>query len=571
MSPDPLSGLDSSQEQAVRLEGHALIIAGPGSGKTRTLAARAVWLLASGAGDLAAVAFTRDSAREIRSRIRSGIGGREGNKRVMAGTFHSLASKQLKNHGVRVRLLDEAGRAHYVLRAREICGDDLPIDEALRLIDGFKATTAPPPADGVGTALFAAYQRLLARDGILDFSDLVLKAVSGMGDGTIQPLPVRWLMVDEAQDLDDAQYAWLRAHVRAGVFITLVGDDDQSIYGWRHALGFHGLERFANELRAARAVLTRNYRCAPEVAEPALRLIRHNPTRFAKPIQPERPAGGDIRVIPATRRIDEAEIIIRNLLAEPGQWAVLARTNRLLDFPELLCGPANLPVRRLGGRSFWERPAASAVCDALLSIQDGSWVGVDRLLGLVGLPPSTLETLRGQTLAEIVAHPPDVLPPNTPHRRAAVSLCGLMPQWRELAHRERTNLLLTALSQWLTNHISGHFVSEIARQACTALARREGSLAARLAGVRANSSRPPREDTPPVILATLHAAKGLEWDRVWILACEEGVVPHIDAPLDEERRLFYVGMTRARHHLTCSFALTEGVRSRFLEEAGLFS
>ncbi|HQU15466.1 MAG: hypothetical protein B7Z66_07265 [Chromatiales bacterium 21-64-14] len=584
MPGDSRAGLDPSQDQAVRLSGHALLIAGPGAGKTRTLAARASALLASGPGDLAAVAFTRDAAREIRSRIlapgaraiRTPPGHpspRARNQhptasRVVAGTFHSLALRQLKAAGYRIRLLDEAARIHYVARARDLSGEDLPLEDAVRIIDAFKATLSAPPTVGAGAALFAAYQKLLAREGTSDFQDLVLRAASGMIAGDIAPLAVCWMLVDEAQDLDEVQYAWLRAHCSAGTQITLVGDDDQSIYGWRHALGFHGLARFAQELGATRTVLTRNYRCAPEVLKPALSLIQHNTARFDKPIQPTRPAGGGVRVIPATQRINEAEVLVRHLLAQPGEWAILARTNRLLDLPELLCGPAGIEVHRLGGKSFWERPAASALCDAVRSVYEHSRVGVDRLLALAGIPHSALEVLRHLPIEKIAKDPPDVLPPNTPHRRAAVSLASLLPQWRELEHRGRSGLVLAALSHWIENHLAG-FNADIARQACMALAKRKGPLRTRIATARATDAAK-RSPMSAVTLATLHAAKGLEWDCVWILACEEGVIPHIESPLDEERRLFYVGMTRARRRLVCSFALNDGVRSRFLEESGLF-
>ncbi|MHB8408332.1 MAG: ATP-dependent helicase [Acidiferrobacterales bacterium] len=566
------TGLDDSQRAAVLLNGHALVIAGPGSGKTRVLAARATHLLSlpPGGGKLAAVAFTRDAAREITSRIRAP------KESVIAGTFHSLALKQMRAAGKIPRIVSESGRLHYILQAREASGQPgMPIEEATRIIDAYKATMAPPPSEGPGGRLFASYVKLLTHAGLSDFGDLIIEAVRGMQAGTIAPLPVRWMLVDEAQDLDDVQYAWLSAHINARVAVTLVADDDQSIYGWRHALGYRGLERFAKQFGASRAILTRNYRCGATITQSALRLIGHNHERFDKPIHAARRESGQIEIFASSSRLDDALALSKRIAAAPKGWAVLARTNRLLDLPEVFLGGLNVPLVRLGGDSFWDRPAAAAVSEALDAVEDAaneerSWHGWSRLLSLAGVPPSALAATGHIPLAVLRDEPPaEHFQPKSAELRAARSLAGLAGEWAAMEGAGRTNLVLNALARWVDNHAHGRD-ADIARTAIAALARRPGRMRARIAAARhAAAHRSEKRDPDAVVLATMHAAKGLEWDNVWIIGCEEGVLPHSDGEPDEERRLFYVGLTRTRLLLVLSRVTEESSPSRFLREAGV--
>jgi hypothetical protein len=287
--------LDAAQAEAVAADGHCLILACPGAGKTRTLAAKSARLLKAAPGArVCAVTFTREAAREIRARILQEAGeGAEG--RVVAGTFHALCWRQLG--GSREPVAGEGERSAYAARAAAAVRAELQPETALAIIEACKAGS-PVPFPGLDTGrLLAAYQEILLRNGKIDFQDLVARALEGMRRGTVAPVPATHLLVDEFQDTDESQLAWVFAHARAGAQVTAVGDDDQSIYGWRRALGHEGMERFAAHLGAKRLFLGTNYRSRPEIVEAAARLIERNRGRQAKALRSARPPGG--RVIPA--------------------------------------------------------------------------------------------------------------------------------------------------------------------------------------------------------------------------------------------------------------------------------
>ena len=572
--------LNGPQHQAVDVDGHVLVSACPGAGKTRVLAHRAARLLASDmAGRLAAVTFTRDAAGELRKRI---LATRpEDGSRVAAGTFHGLAYQQMRRAGLRVRILSEPEYRDVLYRMWEADAPEMAFDEFLELVEQWKSTTAPPPDRGPGVVAFQKYHEWLAAHNAMDFADILLRSVAGLRDGTLPPLAVRWLLVDESQDMDEVQYSWLKAHSASGVLITMVADDDQSIYGFRHALGYGGLMRFVADHQARQITLPVNYRCAPEVLGPSARLISHNVDRVSKAIQADKPAGGSIQVRIFTERKGEASAVAEAVQSNPEKWAVLARTNRLLDAVETECNVAQIPVQRRGGSSFWESHSVASLLSLLRSVIDGSWVGLRHALHWCGVKSDGAQMLQvlladapKAQWAALLARPPAALadnlavtfPPKTPARRIAWALMAGYADWVDLAAAGRENLVLTGMTRFCATT-----APERAREPCAwalhALEKMPGSLAARLMAVSQGGRREPKEGS--VVLATLHAAKGLEFPNVWMIAVEEGTLPHLDSTTDEERRLCYVGMTRAETALVLSYALDCGKPSRFLAEAGL--
>ena len=572
--------LNGPQRQAVEADGHVLVSACPGAGKTRVLASRAARLLASDpTGRLAAVTFTRDAASELRKRI---LAGRpQDGSRVAAGTFHGLAFQQMRRAGLRIRILSESEYRDVLYRMWEADAPEMAFDEFLELVEQWKSTTAPPPDRGPGAVAFQKYQEWLVAHHAMDFADILLKAVAGLRAGTLAPLAVRWLLVDESQDMDEVQYAWLKAHAATGVSVTMVADDDQSIYGFRHALGYGGLMRFVADHRARQITLPINYRCAPEILGPSARLISHNADRVTKAIQAAKPSGGAIQVRIFADRAGEAVAVAQAVQACPAEWAVLARTNRLLDAVETECDVAQIPVQRRGGSSFWESHSVASLISLLKSVVDGSWVGLRHALQWCGIKSDDAHLLQDllndapkAQWATLLARPPAALadalavafPPKTPGRRVAWALMAGYADWVDLAAAGRENLVLAGVARFCATG-----APERAREPCAwalqALEKMSGSLAARLMVVSQGRRREPEEGA--VVLSTLHAAKGLEFPHVWMIAVEEGVLPHLDGTVDEERRLCYVGMTRAETTLVLSYAGDCGSPSRFLTEAGL--
>jgi DNA helicase-2/ATP-dependent DNA helicase PcrA len=505
--------------------GPTLCIAPAGSGKTTTLVARAAWLIATGtpADAIRAITFNKRAAVEMTERLDvavSPLGIGPGAVRVR--TFHALGREILADAGVDVeRLADRS----------EVLAAAVPwADEATRLrldtlISRLKVESrvdadqvAADPDAGPMARAFVAYERALSRDGSMDFDDLILRAIGRLEAD--QDLLDRWrgrcreLLVDEVQDVDRAQLDLALLLAGPANRIFLVGDDDQSIYGWRLAdvRRILSLEGRLPELR--RVDLEVNYRCPRPVVERAVRLVEHNERRFAKRIRSGPAANGRLILAP-----DSSDEPVR-LEHAMGTWpddgstrAILARTNR-----ELL--PAVAVVVELGVPFRAPRidlPIESDLVDELLD-------GAERLA-----PPGEPALITIGRVRAAVTGP-------------ASDLAASLLAWAVRESRPGTPATTAAL-----------------RTAIAATRQRLATL---------------RRDDAALTLATAHATKGLEFDHVIVIGMEAGRFPsdrsvqEADDPAaacEEERRLAYVAWTRARKTLLLSF--DPALPSPFLLEA----
>jgi len=226
-------------------------------------------------------------------------------------------------------------------------------EEALKFIDSAKARlTSPISTNPDLEAIYSIYQETLASEGAMDFADIVLTVVQKMHTREMLPLPIRWLLVDEAQDMDEVQMEWVKAHGLAGIEVSLVGDDDQSLYAFRHAMGYLGLTDVSSTLVSTETTLPLNYRCAPNILEHSAKLIAHNKLRAPKRIEAFRTLPGVVQVIRASDRWDEAELLLDQIkmFGIDSEWGILGRTNSLLDPLEISLSGANIPYRRTGGK-----------------------------------------------------------------------------------------------------------------------------------------------------------------------------------------------------------------------------
>lgn len=190
-------------------------------------------------------------------------------------------------------MLSEGERLAVLRRCWKQHVPNISFDDVVQAIDATKAKLTPVPfADPSLESVFNGYQELMESEGAMDFADLLLLSVRRMARGDMPPLPIRWLLVDEAQDMDEVQMEWILLHGRAGAEITLVGDDDQSLYAFRHALGYAGLQEITFALSATETTLPVNYRCAPNILGHAAKLIAHNRNRAAKKITAHREDAG---------------------------------------------------------------------------------------------------------------------------------------------------------------------------------------------------------------------------------------------------------------------------------------
>ncbi|MDP1573161.1 MAG: ATP-dependent helicase [Pseudomonadota bacterium] len=565
--------LNSHQERAVAANGHCTILACPGSGKTRVLSERAARLLAAHPkGRLCAVTFTRDAAEELKSRILTSC-GQDHARRLAVGTFHSLALAQLKraSRNKPPRLLSDGERMAVLRRCWKQHAPSLTFESVLQAVDAAKAKVAPALPDPSMEAVFHGYQDLLDAEGAMDFSDLILNSVRKMASGEMAPLAIRWLLVDEAQDMDEVQMEWILLHGRAGIEVTLVGDDDQSLYAFRHALGYAGLQEVSFALSATETTLPVNYRCAPNILAHAAKLIAHNKDRAAKKIAAHRDDPGEIRTVRAADRWDEADNIVKLIRESEGKqkWAILGRTNLIVDAAEVALSDTGIPCARSGGKSVWEHSIGSLFIGLLRTVQDGSWTGIANTLSFCGIHAEQVNghsrNTSGGCFERLDAAIANTGEDDDTERKALVRVRMGLAAWTEQAAKGRPSLVLHGVAGFLSDYCKPNQLI-LLRKLEASLVRMSGSLAQRLAILgRSNASGQP----PAVQLMTLHASKGLEFDNVWIMGCEDGNLPHTDSTEEDERRLLYVGMTRARHRLVLSSAIEEGGASRFFEEAGL--
>lgn len=515
-------------------------------------------------GRLCGVTFTRDAADELKARILSS--GQEQARRLDVGTFHSIALAQIRRSGQRPpRLLSDGERLALIRRCWEQYSPKVSYEEATQVIDAAKARLAPPIFSSPALeSMYHAYQELLRSEGAMDFADLLLHAVRGMTSGDIPLLPIRWLLVDEAQDMDEVQMEWVLIHGRSGVEITLVGDDDQSLYAFRYALGHTGLQKVTRTLSATEITLPISYRCAPNILFHAERLIRHNQDRTPKKIMAHRNDPGKILVYQVPTRWDEMNMLTE-AISDKQQWAILGRTNALLDIAEATLSEAGIPYVRTGGKSVWEHSVGSVFLGLLRSILDESWVGVANAMAFCGIRSELINEISlrfsgpcsarlERAIIEAEANEIDTL----------LNLQNGLGAWKEQAAKGRASLVAHGVSQFLIDYNNSTNQKNLLRKLEASVSKMSGSLAQRLAAL---SRHKQSQDRCCVHIMTLHASKGLEFDRVWIIGCEEGIIPHVDAEVEDERRLLYVGITRAKHWLTISYI--EGTKSRFIEESEL--
>jgi superfamily I DNA/RNA helicase len=391
-----LDGLNPQQREVVEARRHCLAAAGPGVGKTTVIAAKAALLLSDPSTQVGAVTFSKEAALEMRARIlrRSGPDAKQ---RLIDGTFHSLAFRQLKKPGDSKRdIASDGDRTGLLARVLAEHSLDWKVEEAVPVIEKIKINFGRVTPGTREATLYEAYQQALARNGKIDFHDMLRLAVAGMESGEIRPYPFTDLIVDEFQDTDPLQYRWVELHAMAGAHVTVVGDDDQSIYGFRAALGFRGMENFASSFEARRVVLGSNYRCRAEILSAADRVIRNNVDRITKQLVADRGPGGHVTSLRFEDEYADAVAAVEALqprLAAGQSCAILARTNRILDPLESVCRSHGVTYYRASGQSVLNRPQGALMCNLLEVVQGAKENGLDAVLAHAGMSTADLTAL----------------------------------------------------------------------------------------------------------------------------------------------------------------------------------
>ncbi len=627
-APPYLRGLNGVQQSAVEaLDGPVLVLAGAGTGKTRVLTTRLVHLIATrraGPAQILAVTFTNKAAREMRDRVAALLGGPvEG---WWLGTFHALAARLLRRHAEVVGLKsnftildtdDQIRLIKQLLQAENIDDKRWPARVILGVIERWKDRALTPdklkPEDGGDVAngkiiqLYMAYQARLAALNACDFGDLMLHNIT-----LFQKRPdiladyhrrFRYLLVDEYQDTNVAQYLWLRLLAQASHNICCVGDDDQSIYGWRGA-EVGNILRFETDFPGAKVIrLEQNYRSTSHILAAASGVIAHNQGRLGKTLWTEAPGGDKVKVASLSDGEEEARFVGEEIEAfqrkkfNLAQIAILVRAGfQTREFEERLL-VLGIPYRVVGGPRFYERlEIRDALAYFRIVNQPADDLAFERIINTPkrGVGDATLQTLRLASraldipLAEAALRltETDELKPRM--RTVIRALMEDIARWRGLVDRvPHTDLARMILDEsgytamWQadkTPEAPGRL--ENLKELVTAMADFE-SLGGFLEHVSLVMENQESSEGDMVTLMTLHGAKGLEFDIVFLPGWEEGLFPSqrtMDengiAGLEEERRLAYVGITRARQHAIISHAhsrrvygnWTSTIPSRFVDE-----
>ena len=611
-----LDGLNPAQREAVEhVDGPLLIVAGPGSGKTRVITHRIAYLVTHvgiGPGRIAAVTFTNRAAREMRSRLQRLLGDRA--RHLVAGTFHGLCVIILRRDGEAIGvppdfvIMDDEDQISLIKRSMEIVEIDpkrFPPRAILSAISSAKSQLLGPEGvearatgyyDEVVQRIYAQYQVLLARTHGLDFDDLLAKTVSLMQQAPTvrEKYQERFihLMVDEFQDTNVAQYTIARELSGKYRNLAVVGDPDQSIYAWRNA-DIRNILSFKRDYPDAKVVsLSENYRSTETILAAARAVIATNSQRLELDLFTHNDRGKPIVVAEAYTEEEEAEMVVQEvqrLTREEGyslrDCVVTYRVNAQSRALEEACLRYGLPYKLIGGVRFYQRREVKDVLAYLRLLQDPyDDVSLTRVINVParGLGKRTVDdliawagslSLPAYSALQLLAAEPGQEPPSSPfdarQRRGLVGFLRLIEGLSEqLAKVDLTQLIDAVMERTGYRAAlleSGDVEAEDRLDNLRELRGitadfEEGPAAESLARFLESAALVADQDAlvedgeQYLTLITLHQIKGLEFPVVFMTGVEEGVLPHVrslDDPdqLEEERRIAYVGMTRAGKRL----------------------
>ena len=637
---DILAGLNEEQVRAVTtVAGPVLIVAGPGSGKTRVLTHRVGYLIDAGHAvpwHILAVTFTNKAAREMRTRLESLI-GLEQARRLTVGTFHATCARILRRDGGRIgidprfTIYDDADQLEAVRQALRALGLDpkqFSPRSILSRISAAKSQFQSPQQfaeqiqsywDEVVSRVYPRYEEILRRNQALDFDDLLTETLRLFHEhpdvlARYQDW-YRYVLVDEYQDTNRVQYLLVRALSAVHRNLCVVGDPDQSIYGWRQA-DIRNILDFKRDYPDATEIhLELNYRSSRSIVEAADAVIRANRLRINRRLRTENPPGEPIRLHECYDEGHEAQFVaseIRRLTLRGDlryrDIAVMYRTNAQSRPLEEALIRADIPYQLIGGLRFYERreikdalallrlianPNDSVSLQRVIAntplgagIGDRTWQELERWATFTRQPIARgIAALAGQS---------DLSPPQISGRpaRLLAEVWATLQQLWEASERLRLSELFdlalerSGMAQLYHDAVDPEQIErrENLLQLRSVLASYDNMADSALLAFLEESALVTDVDAlddggDQVTLITLHAAKGLEFPVVFLTGVEEGLLPHArslesEAQLEEERRLFYVGMTRAKQRLYITYTVRRArfgasdlsVRSRFVDD-----
>jgi DNA helicase-2/ATP-dependent DNA helicase PcrA len=598
-------------------DGPLMVLAGAGTGKTRVLVHRIAHLVDTGADPrrILAVTFTNKAAGEMRTRLRGLLGSRA--DAMWIGTFHATCARILRKHGEAVGLtrsfviFDDDDQIRLIEKLLKETGldDRVSARTILSFIDRAKNRGVDPTSirtgafDDVVDAIYPLYQSQLSKENAVDFNDLLLKVVALLErSDTGGSLAVKFshVLVDEFQDTNHVQYGLVRRFSSATRNLTVVGDDDQAIYAWRGAEPRNLLD-FGRDFPDATVVkLEHNYRSTQVILDAANAVIRHNCDRHEKALWTQQVGGDPVEMYQAGDERGEAVFVaqtIRTMLdagsLSASDIAILYRTNAQSRVLEEHLRAARIPAKVVGAVSFFERKEVKDVVAYLRIL--GNPAAESALERIINVPPRGLgDTSLDRLRAARASDGGSMLSAVRAGARGEVSGLGLAPRKKLQAFAELLDGLGDVIAQGAS--VAETIIQIVDRSGMRAKLEADGGAEARdrldnLAELVTLASDFDDESPEPqsidaflerialavpadqvaagaaVMLMTIHVAKGLEWPVVFITGMEDGLFPSLreregvseDAQLEEERRLAYVAMTRARRNLFLTHARTRRV------------
>lgn len=628
---DLLSGLNPEQKRAVETtEGPLLIQAGAGSGKTKTLTHRIAYIVSSGLAaphEILAVTFTNKAAKEMRQRLAE-LAGHDPEDRSFLpymGTFHSICVKLLRADGDYVSIpknfviFDESDRLAVV---KQVC-KELRIDEKSfppRAIAGLISSAknelispeeysnlASSPLQQNAAKVFPLYEKMLKAASALDFDDLIGRAVKLVNDNP--EVRKKWqtrfkyILIDEYQDTNAAQYKLVKLLVNEQKNIAVVGDDWQSIYSWRGA-DFRNILNFEKDYKNVTIIkLEQNYRSTKHILDAAHKVITKNRQRSEKKLWTSMDAGLPVQIVPVANERAEAEAIVRrvnnsvSLGRSYDDFAVLYRTNAQSRAVEDIFIRYGLPYKIVGGVRFYDRKEIrDVIAYVRLIFQSEDKVSFERIANVPtrGLGAKSMsnffdwQAANELTLDQAIQTVEDAVGLTPKAKKALADLGAVLTDLRQVAGDSNAASLIESLLRRI-NYLeflddgtiqSEARVENVNELLGVARVYQDVGLEDFLEEVSLVAGTDEHQGSKSsVTLMTLHSAKGLEFPVVFMIGMEETILPHTRAHFDqhdmeEERRLCYVGMTRAKQELYMIYAssrvlygnVQHNIPSRFLSE-----
>ena len=627
-----LDGLNPAQSEAVQItSGPLLILAGAGSGKTKTLTHRIAYLIANGGvrpNEILAVTFTNKAAREMRKRLGTLLGQNSEDRSFMPwmGTFHGICVRMLRVEGESIGIAknfviydedDRQGLIKQAMKQLSISNDEIKAKTASGLIssaknemvgpDEYEATAQFPYQKNI-SKIYKKYEILRKKAGALDFDDLLLEVVRLFRERP--EICKKWqarfkhILIDEYQDTNAAQYNIVKMLVNDQKNICVVGDDWQSIYSWRGA-DFTNILNFERDFKGAKVIkLEQNYRSTGNILDAASNVIAKNIQRTDKKLWTASGPGSPVQVHEVRDETAEAFLVAERIASyvsmgvrKFNDFAILYRTNAQSYTLERAFLQLHVPYQIIGGVRFYDRKEIKDIIAYLrLIYQPEDRMSFSRIVNVParGVGAMSLEKFmawQSNSGMDILSALVNVEQTSTVTTRAKKSLLELGEKLRVVQSMLDTAsptelieklLKLTGYRNYINDGTPQAEDREANIGSLLSDAQNFASLPDFLEEVALMSSADTDNDDQKVTLMTLHAAKGLEFPVVFIVGVEEGILPHArvyeagQAELEEERRLAYVGMTRAREELFLTYAQSRmqfGQRSfnavsRFIADMG---